>query len=97
MKLVARYADVLQIGARNMQNYRLLEAVGGGGQAGALEVRPGGEASTNRRLRRNTFSTSGNPSAMLCERGIRTFETHTRFSLDFNIGARISTTARTCR
>ena len=38
--LVARYADVLQIGARNMQNYRLLEAVGRRGQAGALEARP---------------------------------------------------------
>ena len=40
VELVARYADVLQIGARNMQNYRLLEAVGDDGQAGAAEARP---------------------------------------------------------
>ena len=40
--LVARYADVLQIGARNMQNYRLLEAAGDGGQAGVAQTRSGG-------------------------------------------------------
>ena len=78
--LVARYADVLQIGARNMQNYRLLEAVGARGQAGALEARPGATLD-ELLLAAEYMLNAGNPQVMLCERGIRTFETHTRYTL----------------
>ena len=78
--LVARYADVLQIGARNMQNYRLLEAVGERGQAGAAEARPSATLD-ELLLAAEYILNAGNPNVMLCERGIRTFETHTRFSL----------------
>ena len=78
--LVARYADVLQIGARNMQNYRLLEAVGGEGKPVLLKRGPA--ASLDELLLAAEYIlNAGNPNVMLCERGIRTFETHTRFSL----------------
>ena len=78
--LVAEYADVLQIGARNMQNYRLLEAVGDVGQAGAAEARHSATMD-ELLLAAEYILNAGNPNVMLCERGIRTFETHTRFSL----------------
>jgi 3-deoxy-7-phosphoheptulonate synthase len=78
--LVARYADVLQIGARNMQNYRLLEAVGKAGKAVLLKRGP--SASIEEWLLAAEYILNeGNPDVMLCERGIRTFETHTRFTL----------------
>ena len=78
--LVARYADVLQIGARNMQNYRLLEAVGRT-QTPVLLKR--GPAATGEELllAAEYILDAGNLQVMLCERGIRTFETHTRFTL----------------
>jgi len=78
--LVARYADVLQIGARNMQNYRLLEAVGRT-QTPVLLKR--GHAATVEELllAAEYILDAGNLQVMLCERGIRTFETHTRFTL----------------
>ena len=79
-QLVARYADVLQIGARNMQNYRLLEAVGARGQAGAAQARPSATIE-ELLLAAEYILDAGNPNVMLCERGIRTFETHTRFTL----------------
>ena len=62
VKLVARYADVLQIGARNMQNYRLLEAVGGRGQAGAAEARAQPPGSTSCCWRPNMSSTPAIPT-----------------------------------
>jgi 3-deoxy-7-phosphoheptulonate synthase len=78
--LVARYADVLQIGARNMQNYRLLETVGGEGKPVLLKRGPA--ASLDELLLAAEYIlNAGNPNVMLCERGIRTFESHTRFSL----------------
>ncbi len=78
--LVARYADVLQIGARNMQNYRLLEAVGAEGKPVLLKRGP--SASMDELLLAAEYVlNAGNPNVMLCERGIRTFESHVRFSL----------------
>lgn len=80
VELVARYADVLQIGARNMQNYRLLEAVGHLRQPVLLKRGP---AATMEELllAAEYILNEGNSQVMLCERGIRTFETHTRFTL----------------
>jgi 3-deoxy-7-phosphoheptulonate synthase len=78
--LVARYADVLQIGARNMQNYQLLQAAGDSGKPVLLKR---GMASTVEEflLAAEYVLDRGNPDVMLCERGIRTFEEHTRFTL----------------
>ncbi len=78
--LVARYADVLQIGARNMQNYRLLEAVGQTDRAVLLKRGPSATIE-ELLLAAEYILNAGNPNVMLCERGIRTFETHTRFTL----------------
>jgi 3-deoxy-7-phosphoheptulonate synthase len=78
--LVAEYADVLQIGARNMQNYRLLEAVGECGKAVLLKRGPAATLD-ELLLAAEYILNAGNPNVMLCERGIRTFETHTRFTL----------------
>jgi 3-deoxy-7-phosphoheptulonate synthase len=78
--LVASYADILQVGARNMQNYRLLEAVGGSGRPVLLKRGP--SASMDEFLLAAEYIlNAGNPQVMLCERGIRTFETHTRYTL----------------
>ena len=81
---VCEYADVLQIGARNMQNFSLLKEVG--------------KADKPVLLKRGMYSTlrewlncaeyilaEGNPNVILCERGIRTFETYTRNTLDLSI------------
>jgi 3-deoxy-7-phosphoheptulonate synthase len=78
--LVAKYADILQIGARNMQNYRLLEAVGRSGRAVLLKRGPSATIE-EWLLAAEYILNEGNPDVMLCERGIRTFETHTRFTL----------------
>src|SRR3989338_3563451 len=80
---VSEYADVLQIGARNMQNFSLLKEVG--------------KANKPVLLKRGMYSTieewlncaeyilnEGNPDVILCERGIRTFETYTRNTLDLS-------------
>ena len=80
VELVAAYADVLQIGARNMQNYRLLEAVGNTDRA--VLLKRGASATMDELLLAAEYILNeGNPNVMLCERGIRTFESHTRFSL----------------
>ena len=79
-RLVARYADVLQIGARNMQNYRLLEAVGDEGKPVLLKRGPSATLD-ELLLAAEYILNAGNPNVMLCERGIRTFETHTRYTL----------------
>lgn len=78
--LVARYADVLQVGARNMQNYRLLEAVG---RTKVPVLLKRGPAATVEELllAAEYILDAGNRQVMLCERGIRTFEAHTRFTL----------------
>jgi 3-deoxy-7-phosphoheptulonate synthase len=78
--LVAEYADVLQIGARNMQNYRLLEAVGNTRRAVLLKRGPSATMD-ELLLAAEYILNAGNPNVMLCERGIRTFESHTRFTL----------------
>ncbi len=78
--LVARYADVLQIGARNMQNYRLLEAVGKCDKAVLLKRGPAATVE-ELLLAAEYVLDGGNRRVMLCERGIRTFESHTRFTL----------------
>ena len=78
--LVASYADVLQIGARNMQNYRLLEAVGK--SSAAVLLKRGPSATMDEFLLAAEYILDGgNQRVMLCERGIRTFESHTRFTL----------------
>jgi 3-deoxy-7-phosphoheptulonate synthase len=78
--LVTRYADVLQIGARNMQNYRLLEAVGRTDVPVLLKRGPSATVE-ELLLAAEYILDGGNRQVMLCERGIRTFESHTRFTL----------------
>ena len=78
--MVAEYADVLQIGARNMQNYQLLQAVGDSGKPALLKR--GISATVDEFLLAAEYILDrGNPHVMLCERGIRTYEDHTRFTL----------------
>lgn len=81
--LVCQYADVLQIGARNMQNYALLNAVGES-QFPVLLKR--GMSSTIEELlmAAEYILSKGNMRVMLCERGIRTYETATRNTFDIN-------------
>jgi 3-deoxy-7-phosphoheptulonate synthase len=78
--LVARYADVLQVGARNMQNYPLLEAVGEADMPVLLKRGPSATMDEFL-LAAEYILKTGNTRVMLCERGIRTFEDHTRFTL----------------
>ena len=78
--LVGKYADVLQIGARNMQNYRLLEACGRSHCAVLLKRGPSATID-EMLLAAEYILDGGNGKVMLCERGIRTFEAHTRFTL----------------
>jgi 3-deoxy-7-phosphoheptulonate synthase len=78
--LVGRYADVLQVGARNMQNYPLLEAVGESGLPVLLKRGPSAMMEEFL-LAAEYILNEGNSQVMLCERGIRTFEDHTRFTL----------------
>ena len=80
VELVAQYADILQVGARNMQNYRLLEAVGGVRRPVLLKRGPSATMDEFL-LAAEYILNEGNEQVMLCERGIRTFETHTRFTL----------------
>jgi 3-deoxy-7-phosphoheptulonate synthase len=81
--LVARYADVLQIGARNMQNYDLLRAAGR--QTRPVLLKRGLAATVNEWLLAAEYVLSqGNEGVILCERGVRTFEEHTRFTLSLS-------------
>lgn len=80
VELVARYADVLQVGARNMQNYPLLEKVGESGKSVLLKRGPSATMEEFL-LAAEYILKTGNTNVMLCERGIRTFEDHTRFTL----------------
>ena len=81
--LVARYADVLQIGARNMQNYSLLERIGELKKPVMLKR---GLSSTVREwlMAAEYIVSRGNLQVILCERGIRTFETATRNTFDLS-------------
>src|SRR5215207_3294479 len=79
--IVAEYADVLQIGTRNMQNYSLLTAVGR--VARPVMLKRGYGATIEEWLMAAEYIvSSGNPNVILCERGIRTFETYTRNTMD---------------
>lgn len=79
--LVAEYADILQIGARNMQNFALLKTLGKAGRPVMLKR---GLSSTIKELLMSAeyVVAHGNPNVILCERGIRTFETATRNTCD---------------
>jgi 3-deoxy-7-phosphoheptulonate synthase len=80
VELVAKYTDVMQVGARNMQNYPLLEAVGAAGLPVLLKRGP--SATMDEFLLAAEYILKmGNPNVVLCERGIRTFEDHVRFTL----------------
>lgn len=83
VKLVAKYADILQIGCRNMQNYDLLMEVG---KINKPVVLKRGFNSTLKEflLSAEYIMSQGNSQIILCERGIRTFETMTRNTLDIS-------------
>jgi 3-deoxy-7-phosphoheptulonate synthase len=83
VELVARYVDMLQIGTRNMQNYALLREVGRGRTPVLLKR---GMSSTIEEwlLAAEYILSHGNRDVVLCERGIRTFEPATRFTLDLS-------------
>jgi 3-deoxy-7-phosphoheptulonate synthase len=83
VEMVARYVDMLQLGTRNMQNYALLQEVGRSGKPVLLKR---GMSSTVEEwlLAAEYVLSQGNRDVVLCERGIRTFETSTRFTLDLN-------------
>ena len=79
--IVAEYADILQIGTRNMQNYSLLNAVGR--VARPVMLKRGFGATIEEFLMAAEYIVAaGNPNVILCERGIRTFETYTRNTMD---------------
>jgi len=81
--LVAEHADILQIGARNMANFVLLRAAGEGGRPVLLKRGLGSTVDELLQAAEYVLAT-GNHQVALCERGIRTFETATRFTLDIN-------------
>lgn len=83
VELVARYADVIQVGARNMQNFRLLREVG---RAGLPVLLKRGLSATIEEwlMAAEYIIAAGNPDIILCERGIRTYETATRNTLDLS-------------
>ncbi|NJN65609.1 MAG: 3-deoxy-7-phosphoheptulonate synthase [Chloroflexaceae bacterium] len=83
VEMVAYYADILQIGARNMQNYQLLEEVGRTNKAVLLKRGLSGTIE-EWLLSAEYIIAQGNPNVILCERGIRTFETATRNTMDLN-------------
>src|ERR1700730_8440301 len=81
VELIAEYADCMQVGARNMQNFALLKSLGGCGRPVLLKR---GLSSTIKELLMSAeyIVAHGNPDVILCERGIRTFETATRNTCD---------------
>ncbi len=81
---VTEYVDMIQIGARNMQNFTLLKEVGRSGKP--VLLKRGMTSTLNELLNCAEYILSeGNPNVILCERGIRTFETYTRNTLDLSI------------
>lgn len=79
--IVAKYADIMQVGARNMANYELLKAVAGVGKP--VLLKRGFAATLDEFLWAAEYlAASGTSDIILCERGIRTFNTSTRFTLD---------------
>ena len=83
VELVGRYTDIFQLGTRNMQNFYLLREVGRSGKPVVLKR---GLSATIEEwlLAAEYILAEGNPNVILCERGIRTFETYTRNTLDLN-------------
>ncbi|HEU0120598.1 MAG TPA: 3-deoxy-7-phosphoheptulonate synthase [Bryobacteraceae bacterium] len=81
--LVAEYTDIMQVGARNMQNFALLKSLG---QCGRPIMLKRGLSATIKELLMSAeyIVAHGNPNVMLCERGIRTFETETRNTCDIS-------------
>ena len=85
---VAHYADMLQVGARNMQNFGLLKAVGKCGKP--VLLKRGLAATIDEWLNAAEYvMNEGNPNVVLCERGIRTYETYTRNTLDLSAVAAV--------
>ncbi len=79
--LVVKYADIVQIGARNMQNYALLRSAGRAGKP--VLLKRGMSATIDELLLAAEYILAeGNPDVILCERGIRSFDTHTRNLFD---------------
>lgn len=88
VETVSNYADMLQVGARNMQNFRLLKEVGRGDKP--VLLKRGLAATLNEWLNAAEYIMSeGNHNVVLCERGIRTYETYTRNTLDLSAIAAI--------
>jgi len=83
LPLFEEYADIIQIGARNMQNFDLLKEVGRS-QKPVLLKRGMGATIEELFMSAEYIISEGNPNVILCERGIRTFENATRFTLDIN-------------
>ncbi len=84
IETICRYADVLQVGARNMQNFDLLKEVGKSGYP--VLLKRGMSATIEEFLSAAEYILSeGNPRVILCERGIRTFEKATRNTLDLSV------------
>jgi len=84
VEIVAKYADILQIGTRNMQNYRLLKAIGKTKKP--VLLKRGFSATLEEFLMSAEYiMAEGNHNVILCERGIRTFNTYTRNTLDLAI------------
>jgi 3-deoxy-7-phosphoheptulonate synthase len=81
--LIAHYVDILQVGARNMQNFDLLRELGKL-QCPILLKRGFSATYKDLLMAAEYILSEGNPNVVLCERGIRTFETHTRNTLDLN-------------
>ncbi|MFZ0426723.1 MAG: 3-deoxy-7-phosphoheptulonate synthase [Acidobacteriota bacterium] len=88
VEMVAEHADLLQVGARNMQNFRLLKTLGTCGRP--VLLKRGMMATVTELLMSAEYIlSSGNPDVILCERGIRTFEDSTRNTLDLSAVALI--------
>jgi len=83
ISVVTKYADMLQIGARNMQNFRLLQRVGGTGKPVLLK-RGAGCKIRDLLMACEYIMLEGNHQVVLCERGITTFEDATRYTTDIN-------------
>ncbi|MBW6516132.1 MAG: 3-deoxy-7-phosphoheptulonate synthase [Candidatus Cloacimonetes bacterium] len=83
LKMMSEYIDILIVGTRNMQNYRLLTAIG---ETDQLVILKRGMANTIKEwiLAAEYISKAGNENIILCERGIRTFENYTRNTLDLS-------------
>ena len=88
VEVVAKYADVVQVGMRNMQNYRLLAALGSVGKP--VLLKRGSWAKIDEWLGAAEYiAAAGNPNVILCERGIVSFEDHTRWTLSLSVVPRL--------